>query len=163
MMTFLSVLGGYPLVFIAMRDACAAKGGAWVREHIAGVGSGNWAKLDEERATELLLTVLLLVAVTVAAIFASDVSHPNLRSHLVWACHAVSSSHPHGRAHQVQFLISIRGASLGSIVTLVLPSLVVLSSASASKRALERVCSKALLLYGSASSVIGTAACLLER
>ncbi|KAL1512377.1 hypothetical protein AB1Y20_005635 [Prymnesium parvum] len=136
LMTLLSVVGGYPLIFIAMRDSCAAQLRAVVPRVDGKAGGNVKASRDEaaERRSEVLLSVALLVAVTVAAVFAKD----------------------------VRFLISIRGALLGSVVTFVLPSLVWLHSPLASTSRFANLLSRVLLVYGAISSVVGTIACLLE-
>jgi hypothetical protein len=66
-------------------------------------------------------------------------------------------------AAQVRFIISIRGAALGSLCTLALPALVLLRAPTAPEHPSgARVYAKALVLYGAVSSVVGTAACLLQ-
>ena len=85
------------------------------------------------------LSLALLAAVTLTAAFATD----------------------------VRLLIAVRGALLGSIITLVLPAVILLrSEAHAADEspgwARARLFAKGLVFYGAASSVLGTAACVLQ-
>lgn len=170
LMTVASVVGGYPLVFIAMRDATLTLACPCTTPPATRSGRGGAAAVapkGSKRSLEVIVSLLLLAAVTVAAVFATDA-----RSRQSEPPHArcAADRSPGGAAHahrarraQIRLLIAIRGAALGSLITLVLPSLVLLHSpGAASRSAAARVFAKALIAYGTVSSVLGTVACVMQ-
>ena len=140
--TFLSVLTGYPLIFFAMRDAVEA----WVHRRFtaADVDADRDGVRQGPRRAQLLsvlrgkkaLSFVLLVFCMIGSLIAKDVA----------------------------FIISLRGALLGSLVNFAFPAFVFLRSARGrdAGRWTRRI-HLAMIAYGFAGAAASTAACLLTQ
>ena len=137
--TFISVLSGFPLVFLAMRDALAT----WIRERVEREESARESARESGRE-----------ATSYGREATSQrwlVEHPNVLSLLLCALCALGSL----LAKDVAFVIALRGALLGSLVNFAIPALVFLRSPHGSTTtALNRRSHMAMAAYG----LVGAAA-----
>ena len=143
--TFISVLSGFPLVFLAMRDALAT----WIRERVEREEEAVRKSAREcARESGVEATSQRRLEATSQRWL---VEHPNVLSLGLCALCALGSL----LAKDVAFVIALRGALLGSLVNFAIPALVFLRSPHGSTTtALNRRSHMAMAAYG----LVGAAA-----